>query len=198
MESVGSARPRGHTREPHLSAPPVSAFALARPAPGSVLLGIDPGTAVLGYGAVVMAASRPRLVAAGAVRVPRKLGPAAGLAYLRAELDALLARIAPAVVVVEQAFAARNVRSALRIGEARGVVLASAAASGAEVVQYPPATVKKALVGSGGADKTQVARMVAAGLGLAEPPTPLDATDALALALTHVYKRSIGPRTIRK
>jgi crossover junction endodeoxyribonuclease RuvC len=87
------------------------------------------------------------------------------------------------------AFMARNVQSALRMGEGRGVVLACAAAVGAEVVQLAPAVAKKALVGHGAADKTQVARMVARVLGVAEIDLPLDATDALALALAHLQRR---------
>jgi crossover junction endodeoxyribonuclease RuvC len=118
--------------------------------------------------------------------VPERLGE------IRVALDRLFAQYRPAVVVVEEAFAAYNVQSALRIGEGRGVVLACAIACGARVVQYPPAVAKKSIVGHGGAHKTQVARMVARLLGLAEPPKPLDATDALALALTHVV-RSTNP-----
>jgi crossover junction endodeoxyribonuclease RuvC len=96
--------------------------------------------------------------------------------------------------VVEQAFAARNVQSALRIGEGRGVVLACAAATGARIEQFAPAVAKKALVGHGAADKTQVARMVGEVLGLVEPPKPLDATDALALALALVQRRALEER----
>jgi crossover junction endodeoxyribonuclease RuvC len=90
---------------------------------------------------------------------------------------------------VEQAFAARNVQSALRIGEGRGVVLSSAACSGAEVVQFPPASARKTLLGNGSAGKLQVAQMVATLLDLPEPPRPLDLTDALALALAYVQRR---------
>jgi len=80
----------------------------------------------------------------------------------------------------------------LRIGEGRGVIIACAVTAGCEVVQYPPAVAKKTLVGNGGAHKSQVAGMVCRLLGLAEPPQPLDATDALSLALTHVLRRSPG------
>jgi crossover junction endodeoxyribonuclease RuvC len=153
-----------------------------------VVLGIDPGTLVVGYGAVVDHARAPRLYAAGVLRAPRSEAPAERLARLRDELDRLLARLAPAVVVVEQAFAARNVRSALRIGEGRGVALACAAASGARVVELAPAAAKKALVGHGAADKTQVARMVAQALSIEELDLPLDASDALALALAHLSR----------
>lgn len=163
----------------------------ARP---TVVLGIDPGTRVVGYGAVVDAPRGPKLYACGALRAGVKDDVPLRLAFLRRELDLLIAKLQPNVVVVEQAFAARNVQSALRIGEGRGVVLACAAASGARIEQYPPAVAKKALVGSGAADKTQVAWMVAQLLGLAQAPEPLDATDALALALAYVRRRELADR----
>jgi crossover junction endodeoxyribonuclease RuvC len=152
-----------------------------------VVVGIDPGTRVLGYGAIVVGARGPRLFAAGVLRakpadVPARLG------QLRAELDLLFERLKPTVIVVEQAFAARNVQSALRIGEGRGVVLGCAAATNAQIVQFAPAVAKKALVGNGGADKSQVARMVEHVLGPKSKGLPLDASDALALALAYTSR----------
>ena len=169
-------------------------WAGARPQAGSralvgrVVLGVDPGTRVVGWGALLLTASGPQLIAAGVLRPDLKLDVPGRLAAIRVGLDRLLADQRPAVVVVEQAFASRNLQSALRIGEGRGVVLSCAAATGAEVVQYPPAVAKKAIVGNGQAHKTQVAAMVARLLRLAEPPEPLDATDALALALAHLVR----------
>jgi crossover junction endodeoxyribonuclease RuvC len=167
--------------DPSLIAPTAKAV---RP---TVVLGIDPGTRNLGYGAIVLGARGPRLLAAGVVRatsddVPARLG------QMRRELDRLFERLAPDVIVVEQAFAARNVQSALRIGEGRGVVLCCAAQLGALIVQYAPAVAKKVLVGSGAADKTQVARMVEHLLGRKSADLPLDASDALALALCHAQR----------
>lgn len=159
---------------------------------GEIVLGIDPGTRVVGWGVVVVRGRGFEPLGAGVLKPNAKLAVPERLAEIRAALDQLLAEFRPTVVVVEEAFAARNHQSALRIGEGRGVALACAAASGATVVQYPPAVAKKTVVGHGGAQKTQVARMVARLLGLAEPPQPLDATDALALALTH-HLRSASP-----
>lgn len=152
-----------------------------------IVLGIDPGTRNVGYGAVVVGARGPRLYAAGVLRarqsdVPTRLG------QLRGELDLLLQRVKPTVVVVEAAFVARSVSSALRIGEGRGVVLACAAGAGAKVVEYPPAVAKRALVGNGAADKTQVARMVEHILGPKARELPVDASDALALALAYAQR----------
>jgi len=155
-----------------------------------IVLGIDPGTRVVGFGAVGFGPKGPILLGAGVIKAPPRAGIAERLAAIRVELDRILADLRPGVVVVEEAFASHNIQSALRIGEGRGVVLACAACAGARVEQLPPAVAKKALVGNGGADKTQVAAMVARMLGLAKPPEPLDASDALALALTHIVRRS--------
>ncbi len=162
-----------------------------REEPRCIVLGIDPGTRVVGYGALVDGPRGPRLYAAGVLRGARDANVPARLAQIRRDLDELIAKLTPTVVVVELAFMARNVQSAFRMGEGRGVVLACAAAVGAEVVQLAPAVAKKALVGHGAADKTQVARMVARVLGVAEIDLPLDATDALALALAHLQRRRL-------
>lgn len=163
--------------------------------PWPIVLGVDPGTVVLGYGAVVRRDEGPRLLAAGTIAPTSSLSVPERLAVIRAEFDRLLARLRPTVVVVEKAFSARNVQSALRIGEGRGVVLSAAAACGAEVVQYMPSTAKKALVGSGQGTKEQVAAMVTRMLGLDAAPEPLDVTDAIGLALAFDQKdRGAGAR----
>jgi crossover junction endodeoxyribonuclease RuvC len=155
---------------------------------GRIVLGIDPGTQVVGYGAVVDRKDGPVLLAAGVLRAPAKEAVSQRLGYLARELEVLIARLKPSVIVVEEAFCGKNIQSALRIGEARGVALAAAARFGSEIVQYPPAVAKRSVVGHGAADKQHVARMVAKALHLAEPPDSLDATDALALALTYLNR----------
>ena len=157
------------------------------------MLGIDPGTRVVGYGAVGMTAKGPVLLGAGVIRPPAAAVIVERLGRIRVELDRILADLRPGMVVVEEAFAHRNIQSALRIGEGRGVVLACAAAAGIPVEQIAPASAKKALVGFGAAHKSQVAAMVVRMLGLERAPEPLDATDALALALTHVVRRRAVP-----
>lgn len=158
----------------------------------AVVCGIDPGTRVVGWGVVASKGRGFEPLGAGVLKPNPKLAVPARLAEIRAALDRLFVEFAPTVVVVEEAFAAHNFQSALRIGEGRGVALACAAAYGSEVVQYPPAVAKKCICGHGAASKEHVARMVASLLGLATPPKPLDATDALALALTH-HLRSASP-----
>ncbi len=152
-------------------------------AAGPRVLGIDPGTRVLGYGLVCGSAHAPRLVEAGVLRTRAQLDLAARLHHLLTGLEELIAELRPDVVVVERAFAGRNVQSALRLGECRGLALALAARAGARVEELSPAQAKRSLVGSGAATKGEVARMVGARLGIDTAAGGLDATDALALAL---------------
>lgn len=179
LQARSARRPRSSGRQ---------AVSHGAPAIGALVLGIDPGTRVLGFGAVEWTVSGPKLRSAGVLRTAAKDALPERLGALAGELETLLARLGPAVVVVEQAFAATNVQSALKIGEARGVVLACAVRQGCQVVQYPPAVAKKALVGSGQAHKSQVAGMVRRLLGESASGLALDATDALALALTHLLR----------
>ncbi len=156
--------------------------------PYQIVLGIDPGTVVVGYGAVVVRQGGPRLLAAGCLRARRRDSPPKRLGTLLDQLEDLIARLKPKVVAVESAFAGENIQSAIRVGEGRGLALAVAARRGIEVIEIAPASAKRALVGNGRADKEQVAQMVASELRLSEPPRPLDATDALSIALTYVHR----------
>ena len=159
-------------------------------APWPVVLGIDPGTRVVGYGAVVAARGGPRLLVCGAIDAGPHAVPER-LARIARDVRFLLGRLRPAAVVVEKAFHAQNAQSALRLGEGRGVILAAAAEHGCRIVEYPPAVAKKALC-HGGATKAQIRAMVMTILGLAVRPEPDDASDALALALTHVHRVRLG------
>ncbi|MCP3918205.1 MAG: crossover junction endodeoxyribonuclease RuvC [bacterium] len=156
--------------------------------PWTIVLGIDPGTVVVGYGAIVLRPEGPTLLAAGTIRASRTTDVPTRLGHIRSQLDDVIRSLKPDVVAVEKAFFGTNVASALRIGEGRGVALSAAACHGARVIEFPPAVAKRTLVGNGGADKAQVAQMVAAELRLPEAPASLDATDALALALTYVHR----------
>ena len=149
------------------------------------VLGVDPGLTRCGYGAVVAGPSGLEAVAAGVVTTDPATGTAARLAELQQGVRGLLADLAPAVVAVERTFFQVNVRTAMAVGQASGVVLAEAAAAGCAVAQYTPNEVKQAVTGWGAAPKEQVARMVQSLLGLAQRPCPPDAADALALALCH-------------
>lgn len=158
------------------------------------VFGIDPGSIRTGFGCVASDGIRHRLVTSGAVLTPpRACLPEKLLAIHRALADEI-ARARPTCVVVENVFHAANVRSALILGQARGVALLAAVEAGLPVFEYTPAEVKRAVVGYGRADKQQVQRMVMLLLGLVEPPTPFDASDALANALCHLNARLVAER----
>lgn len=161
-----------------------------------ILVGIDPGTRAVGYGALVVGQSGPVLLCAGTLRAPLSLSPAGRLAYLREELDQVFQRLRPVAVAIESGFIGKNPATALRIGEGRGVALACAAAVTKEVLEITPAEVKKMLVGNGQAQKEQVAAMVLQALSLKEPLGSLDASDALAVALTLHNRRRFQARAL--
>lgn len=151
------------------------------------VLGVDPGLSRCGYACVeALGPARSRPVAIGVIRTDPQAPLPSRLADLHRELVDLLVDTRPAVVAVEQVFFQVNVRSAMAVGQASGLAMAAAHASGAEVVQYTPTQVKQAVAGDGRADKQQVGRMVATLLGLGRVPEPADAADAAALALCHL------------
>ena len=150
------------------------------------VLGIDPGLSRCGYGLVRQYGSDLAAMAGGVVTTEPDLPLQERLRVLYSELRALVAEIRPDAVVVERVFFQTNVRTAMATGQAGGVALLVAAEAGCEVAQYSANEVKQAVVGFGGATKDQVQRMVAALLGLVEPPRPPDVADALALAVCHL------------
>lgn len=160
------------------------------------VLGIDPGL-TLGYGVVERAGGRLMPVALGVVRTDPGRPTASRLAELRAELARVLADYRPDAVAVEKVFFSRNVRTAMTVGQASGVALATAAEFGLEVSSYTPTEVKQSVVGFGAATKRQVGAMVASLLGLGSPPRPADAADAAALAICHLNRSGLA-RSIRE
>ena len=159
-----------------------------------ITLGIDPGTARLGYG-VVEAADDPVVLDFGVIETAATSSMPARLAGLYDVVTDLIAQHRPDVLAVEQLFFARNVTTAIAVGQARGVVLLAAAQAGCDVVEYSPSEVKHAVVGYGKADKTQMQEMVRIILGLEHAPRPDDAADALAIALCHVQRASFSAST---
>jgi len=151
------------------------------------VLGVDPGTRRAGWGVVESDGPRARGIAAGVVVLDAGAPLEERLLVLHRALAAVIADYAPACVAVEDLFFAEHANAALKLGHARGVVLLTAAQAGLAVSAYPPAVVKRAIGGRGQADKEQVARLVGAMLQLRTLP-PLDATDALAVALTHLSR----------
>jgi crossover junction endodeoxyribonuclease RuvC len=158
------------------------------------VFGIDPGSERTGYGCVESDGSRHRLVVCGAIVTSPRLGFPAQLLRIHQNLAALLAEHRPDAVAVESVFYAANVRSALKLGHARGVALLAAAEGCSVIAEYTPADIKRAVVGYGRAEKHQVGEMVKLMLGLAAVPTPDDAADALAVAICHIHSQ--GPPAI--
>jgi crossover junction endodeoxyribonuclease RuvC len=160
------------------------------------VLGVDPGTAATGYGVVETGnggRGRPplhfgHLIECGVITFGRRRTLPERLAELHAEIAALIVRHRPDVLALENAFYHKNVRTTLVLGHARGVVLLAAAQADLVIAEYAPATVKRAVVGRGDARKPQVAAMVARLLRLRQPPRPADASDGVAVALTHVLR----------
>ena len=153
-----------------------------------VLLGIDPGTAVTGFGVVTVdGRRRVELVQCGVIRTSPRAVLAVRLVEIHDGVAGLVEEFSPAAVCVESAFYGKNVRSALTLGQARGAIIVAAARHAAEIVEYAPREVRKAVVGTGAATKDQVAYMVRRHLRLRTDPQPADAADAIAVALCHAF-----------
>ncbi|MDP1821037.1 MAG: crossover junction endodeoxyribonuclease RuvC [Acidimicrobiales bacterium] len=150
------------------------------------VLGIDPGLSRCGYGLVVQQHGATRAVAVGVLRTPTHLPVPDRLAELQRDVRALLQEHRPAVVAIERVLFQVNVRTAIPVAQAAGIVMAEAVAAGCEVVEYSPNQVKQAVAGVGGANKDQMERMVQTLLGIAQPLRPVDAADAVAIALCHL------------
>jgi crossover junction endodeoxyribonuclease RuvC len=151
------------------------------------IFGIDPGSERTGYGCIEVQGSRHRLVICGSISAPARSTFPDKLKRIHTELAALLDRYRPDCVAVENIFHAKNVRSALKLGHARGIALLAASEAGLPVVEYTPAEIKRAVVGFGRAEKHQIQQMVKLLLGLEAPPSPHDAADALAVAICHLH-----------
>jgi crossover junction endodeoxyribonuclease RuvC len=152
------------------------------------VLGVDPGLSRCGYGCVEQRGRSQRAVAAGVIVTAPSHAVPARLAELQREVRALIADVRPAAVAIERVLFQVNVRTAISVAQAAGVVMAEAAAAGCDVVEYSPNEVKEAVAGWGAASKEQVERMVQSILGIDHPLRPVDASDAIALALCHLAR----------
>ena len=154
------------------------------------VFGIDPGSDRTGYGCVETDGSRHRLMTCGAISAPASATFPEKLLVIHSRLTTLLAECRPDCVAIENLFHAANVRSALKLGHARGVAMLAAVEAGVNVAEYTPAEIKRAVVGYGRAEKSQVQQMIKLLLGLSDAPSPHDAADALAVAICHVHSRT--------
>src|SRR6266481_8272250 len=152
------------------------------------VMGIDCGSEYTGYGVVEESEDRTLLCCCvGAIKLKARDSMANKLQRIFADLTAIIAEHRPEMVAIEDVFYAVNVKSALKLGQVRGVAMLAASSRGLEVAEYSPLSIKSAVVGYGKADKHQVQHMVTRLLNLAEIPEPPDATDALAIAICHFH-----------
>ena len=149
------------------------------------IIGIDPGTGILGFGVIEAEGQKAQLVDAGVIRTPVHQDDAVRLETIFQELTDIIVQTKPTVMSVEKLFFLRNVTTAMTVSQARGVVLLCARLNGLEIFEYTPLQIKQAVTGYGKADKKQIQEMVRVLLGLQDIPKPDDAADALAAALTH-------------
>ncbi|HVV25675.1 MAG TPA: crossover junction endodeoxyribonuclease RuvC [Candidatus Saccharimonadales bacterium] len=149
------------------------------------ILGIDPGTGILGFGVIDVVKGQAQLVDAGVIRTPVKEDDAVRLQTIFEEITDVIADTKPAVMSVEKLYFAQNVTTAMTVAQARGVVLLAGKQAGLEIHEYTPLQIKQALTGYGRAEKKQIQEMVRVILKLKVTPQPDDCADALAAAITH-------------
>ena len=152
-----------------------------------IVLGIDPGTAITGYGLIREEDTQAVAIAYGAITTPSDQPLPARLLTLHRELGQIIDQYKPDHAAVEQLFFNKNVRTALAVGHARGATLLALAQAGVSIFEYTPLEVKQAVTGNGRAEKAQVQQMVTLLLGLDKIPKPDDVADALAIALCHLH-----------
>lgn len=162
------------------------------------IIGVDPGSNTTGYGVIESDGRRYELIEYAGIRGPKHLSFPQRLLAISRKLEEVIERLSPEACAVEDTFYAVNVKSALKLGQARGAVLVAAARAGVEVFEYSPLEIKSALVGYGRAEKQQVQEMVRVLLGLKAAPEPLDASDALAIAICHINVASTRARLLKK
>ncbi len=149
------------------------------------IIGIDPGTGILGFGVIEVVKTKPVLVDGGVIKTPVKEDDAVRLQTIFEELSDIIAETKPQHMAVEKLYFAQNVTTAMTVAQARGVVILAGQQAGLKIAEYTPPQIKLALTGHGKADKKQVQEMVRVILGLKEVPKPDDCADALACAICH-------------
>ena len=149
------------------------------------IIGIDPGTGILGFGIIEVLKGNPQLVDGGVIRTPVHEDDAVRLQTIFEELTDIIVQTKPKQMAVEKLFFAQNITTAMTVSQARGVILLCGKQAGLELFEYTPLQIKQALTGYGWADKKQIQEMVRVILGLKEVPKPDDCADALACAICH-------------
>jgi crossover junction endodeoxyribonuclease RuvC len=155
------------------------------------ILGIDPGTGILGFGVIEADSNKAQLVDAGVIRTPAKEDDAVRLQTIYEEISDIIAQSKPTIMSVEKLYFAQNVTTAMTVSQARGVVLLTGQQAGLEIYEYTPLQIKQALTGYGRAEKKQIQEMVRVILKLKVIPKPDDCADALAAAITHSMTKQL-------
>lgn len=155
-----------------------------------IILGIDPGLAIVGWGVVDYTQSKFRTIAYGSIRTPAGTRTEERLKLIAEGMEELLSTYRPDAMAVEELFFDNNITTGIRVAEARGVILLCAERAGVKIYEYTPMQVKQAVTGYGKAEKRQIITMVTMLLGLKEPPKPDDTADALAIAVCHGHSGS--------
>jgi crossover junction endodeoxyribonuclease RuvC len=158
-----------------------------------IILGIDPGTAVTGYGVILHSKTSQTALSYGCIRPPAKSAPPDKYRIIFESIESLIETYRPDVLVVETQFVCKNAQSAIKLGMARGMALLAASRKGLPIYEYAPRKAKLAVAGHGSASKEQVQKMIQLLLKLPHPPHPEDAADALALALCHTHSLKHSP-----
>ncbi len=156
-----------------------------------IILGIDPGTAIVGYGILSSNKNKLEMLDYGAILTDKALPQAERLGIVRDELEKIIRKYSPQIMAVESLFFFKNLKTAIKVAEARGVILSTGQAAGLMIVEFTPLQVKIATVGYGRAEKRQVQKMVQLILSLKELPQPDDAADALAIAICAAHSSNL-------
>lgn len=171
---------------------------MERPEPPIIILGIDPGTRVTGWGVIVLERDEPRALGCDVIAPQPRLPIERRLEQIFSELGDVIARFQPTVMAIEEPFVGTNVRSAMAVGEARTVAMLAGTLAGLPVRNYAPARIKASVAGYGMGDKAQVREMLQLQLGIDELPDDLNATDALAVALCHAAEERAAAALARQ
>lgn len=163
-----------------------------------IILGIDPGTLVMGYGLIQVEGKKASLIDMNVLKLSRTKDHYERLQLIHARVNELIKEFKPSCFAIEAPFFGKNVQSMLKLGRAQGVAIATAMHAGLSVTEYSPKKIKQSVTGNGNADKEQVWLMLQRILSIAERPDYLDATDALAVAVCHFYQESSPLATISK
>ena len=156
--------------------------------PDKIILGIDPGTLIMGYGLISVTGKKAAIIEMGALKLGHKKDPYARLELIHLKVRELIDKHAPNSFAIESPFFGKNVQSMLKIGRAQGVAIATAMSAGLPVTEYSPKKIKLSITGNGNADKEQIWKMLQRLLEIENKPKFFDASDALAVALCHFYE----------